>query len=77
VSVTPLKPNDELTLAADRLSRSAPRQWEEFIATVKVCLRERELACVQAPADKVLQAQGRALQLQELLVLLTSPPKQK
>jgi hypothetical protein len=77
VSVTPPKPKDELQSAADRLSRSAPNQWAEFIEAFVRLTEEKRDACVQSPADQVLLAQGKARQCVELLALFTAPAKQK
>lgn len=77
MSVTPPKTKDVLASAAARLSRAAPNQWAETIAALEKYVRERELACVQAPADRVLIAQGMARQCQELLTLFTDEAKQK
>ncbi len=77
MSITPPKPKDRLTLAAARLSKAAPNTWVEFMSEFGEYLREKELACVQAPADRVLNAQGRAQQLQELCTLLLDAAKQK
>lgn len=71
MSITPLKPKDNLALAAARLSKAAPNAWGDLVAAFSVYARERELACVQAPADKVLLAQGMARQCNELLTLIT------
>lgn len=70
MSVTPPKPKDVLTTAAARVSRAAPNAWEEFMAAFATYTRSRETACIQAPADGVLLAQGGARQCIELLDLL-------
>lgn len=77
MTATPLKPEDELTIAANRVSRSAPQQWAEFIKAVELYSRLKDQACIAAPADQVLKAQGKALQIQELLNLFTATPKQR
>jgi len=77
VSTTPPKPKDKLALAAARLSKAAPNAWVEFMSDFGEYVRDRELACVQAPSDRVLNAQGRAQQLQELCSLLLDAAKQK
>lgn len=66
MTVTPPKPHDELALVAARLSRAAPNTWDEFIKAFEVYATVRKDSCVQAPADKVLLAQGRAQQCVEL-----------
>jgi hypothetical protein len=77
VSVTPPKPKDVLVIAAARLSKAAPNSWTEVIAALEVYTREAELACVRAPADGVLIAQGKARQCEELLALFHDAAKQK
>lgn len=72
MSVTPPKPKDELAIVAARLSRTAPNTWDDFIKAFEAYARERKDACVQAPADKVLVAQGRAQQCVELSSLFTN-----
>ena len=66
MSITPLKPRDELALVAARLSRAAPSTWDEFIKIFEAYTADRKDSCVQAPADKILLAQGRAQQCVEL-----------
>lgn len=77
MSITPPKPKDVLVIAAARLSKAAPNMWQEFLPAFEAYARERELACVHAPADKVLSAQGMARQCIELLALLSDAAKQK
>lgn len=72
MTVTPPKPKDELATVAARLSRAAPNTWVEFIKAFEAYTTERKDGCVQAAADKVLLAQGRAQQCVELSSLLTS-----
>jgi hypothetical protein len=77
VSVTPPKPKDTLAIAAARLSKAAPNTWPDFVAALEAYAREAELACVRAPADGVLIAQGKARERHDLLTLLTDAAKQK
>lgn len=77
MSPTPPKPKDNLLLAAARLSKAAPNTWPDFIAAFEEFARDRESACVQAPSDRVLLAQGMARQCIELLTLLKDAAKQK
>jgi hypothetical protein len=72
VSITPPKPKDELALAAAHLSRAAPNSWADFVKAFEVYMRVRKDECVQAPADRVLLAQGRAQQCVELSSLFTN-----
>lgn len=66
MSVTPPKPKDELATAAAYLSRAAPNKWVDFVKAFEAYAAERKDSCVQAPADRVLLAQGRAQQCVEL-----------
>lgn len=77
MSVTPPKPKDVLLIVAARLSKAAPNTWAEFVTAMEVYVREAELACVKAPADAVLLAQGRARQCHDLLTIFHDAVKQK
>lgn len=77
MTVTPPKPKDELQAVAARLSRAAPETWQAFIKAFEVYTDEARDACVQAPADKVLKAQGRAQQCVDLSALFTTAIKQQ
>lgn len=72
MSITPLKPKDELALAAARLSRATPNSWDDFLKRFEIYTTDRKNDCVQAPADKVLLMQGRAQQCVDLLTLFTN-----
>lgn len=71
------KPKDVLAVKAVQLAKAAPNSWLEFMDALNVYARERVDACVQAPSDKVLLAQGMARQVNELLALMTEAVKQK
>jgi hypothetical protein len=77
VSVTPPKPKDELQAVAARLSRAAPETWQAFIKAFEVFTEEAVHQCVQAPADKVLKAQGRAQLSVDLSSLFSTAHKQQ
>lgn len=77
MSVVPPKPKDVLILKAAHLSKAAPNSWGEFIEAFTAYARERVDLCIQAPADKVLLAQGMARQVNELLALMVDASKQK
>lgn len=62
-------PQDELTMKADRLARSAAPVWEEFIKAFSDYATKRVSECVAAPGDKVVVAQGRAQECTRLLEL--------
>lgn len=72
MSVAPLRNLDHLTLAAARLARAAPTSWDDFLKALTAVGQERSELCIQAPADQVVLAQGRAQQLIELRTLFTN-----
>lgn len=57
---TPLRTDDELTVAAARLKRAAPNLFMEFVNKLDAHAREAMTVCVQAPPDQVLGKQGKA-----------------
>jgi hypothetical protein len=59
-------------MAAHRTKVAAPNSFKEFVESIATLSAQRNAECVQASADGVLKAQGRALQLQELLDLLSN-----
>lgn len=63
---TPLRPVDKVMFAAANLKAAAPNRFSDFLEALAEFVAQRNAECVQAPADGVLKAQGRALQLQEL-----------
>lgn len=69
MSVIPLRNGDVLTMAAARMARANPVGWEEFRRALAAVSADRAALCVQAPADQVIVAQGRAQQLAELCTL--------
>ena len=71
MTVTPPKPHDELALVAARLSRAAPNSWDDFVRAFEAYAEVRRDACIQAPADRVLIAQGKAQQCVELSSLFS------
>lgn len=77
MTVTPPKPKDVLVTVAARLSKAAPNSWKDFMDAYDAFTRSRMDACVAAPADQVLRAQGMALQCVELQTLFAEAVKQK
>lgn len=69
---TPLRPIDKVMFAAANLKAASPNRFAEFIEALGLLTAARNAECVQAPADGVLKAQGKALQLQELENTLTT-----
>lgn len=70
--VAPLRNVDKVTMAAALLKAAAPNRYGEFIDALRNLSNERNAECVQAPADGVLKAQGKAIQLQELFSVLVN-----
>ena len=56
----------ELIQAAAQLARSAPQQWDEFVAAYQNYTDDKILAVVQAPVEMLQVAQGRAQGLTSL-----------
>jgi hypothetical protein len=77
VSITPPRPHDALIAVASRLSRAAPNQWDEFMKAFEAYSASCRDDCVQAAADKVLLAQGRARHCVELSKYFAEAIKQK
>lgn len=69
---TPLRPIDKVMFAAANLKAAAPNRFPEFLEALNELVAQRNAECVQAPADGVLKAQGKALQLQEVQEVLSS-----
>ncbi len=63
---TPLRPIDSVMFAAANLKAAAPNRFTDFMEALHAFVAQRNAECVQAPADGVLKAQGKALQLQEI-----------
>lgn len=66
-----MKPDEALIAAAVELSSSAPRQWQEFLAALKLHSDKRRDECVRAPSAEVFIAQGRAQESSTLVDTLT------
>jgi hypothetical protein len=69
VTATPLKPHDELSLAAARLSRAAPNGWDDFLRAMKTYSDWKSADVVAATPADIFTAQGRARQCTDLLKL--------
>lgn len=69
---TPLRPVDNLMLAMSRLKAGAPNNFAEMKDALFALYGQRSHECVQAPPDGVLKAQGKALQVKELLDMAAS-----
>ena len=50
----------DLIVAAARLSRAAPTPWDEFLTAFRAYARELAEKLVATPSDTVFVAQGRA-----------------
>jgi hypothetical protein len=65
-----LRVDEQLTMAAARLGRAAPQEWRSFLdALLKYAVTRRD-SCVVATLDTVQNAQGRAQQCSDLIILL-------
>jgi len=61
--------DQDLSPAAARLARAAPREWEEFKLAFKKYADKTKDHCVQAQLDELQKSQGRAQQTAKLAVL--------
>jgi hypothetical protein len=61
----------ELILAAARLARTAPQQWDEFVTAYQDYTDDKIIAVVQAPVELLQTVQGRAQGLTSLGRVLT------
>ena len=64
-------PEQHLTLAAARLSRSAPEAYNGFLAALRGYTEEQSQNCIQATLDELPRAQGRAQASARLLNVLS------
>ncbi len=62
--------DDELTLAAARLARSAPESWKQFLVALSGYSSQQINYCIQSPLDELPRAQGRAQNSARLYGLL-------
>lgn len=69
---TPLRPEDNFMLAAARLKAASPNTFAEMRDAIFALYGKRSGECVQAAPDAVLKAQGKALQVLEILNTLTT-----
>lgn len=51
---------EELTLAAARLARSAPENWERFLGAFSSYSSQQITNCVQSSLEELPRSQGRA-----------------
>lgn len=65
--LTPLRPGDNVTMALARLKAASPNLFGEMVKALTELYNQRSAECVQAPPDGVLKAQGRALQVLEIV----------
>jgi hypothetical protein len=54
------KQDQDLILAAARLARSSPREWESFLGEFEKTVGHDKDKLLQSPADRLQQAQGYA-----------------
>lgn len=67
--------DDKLAIAAAKLERAVPNQWNEFKDAFAELSDAKRGEVVRAPADQVFVAQGRAQQCDELLTLFADALK--
>lgn len=72
MSTAPLRTRDNIVIAAAFMKRGSPRSWSEFEAAFNALCTEVTTMCVQAPPDRLKNAQGRAQQLEELRQMFAS-----
>ena len=70
-----MTPEQNLILAAARLSRASPESWDEFLSTFTRYAWDMAEKLVQSPVEVVLVAQGRAQGMMILGKLLTDCQK--
>ena len=63
---------DKITLAFAHMKRAAPAAWAELEIELNALLNQRATEVMNAPADRIFVAQGKAQQLHELVKLATS-----
>ncbi len=64
--------DEELVLAAARLSRNAPELWEQFIGAFRAYTERSVTNCIQSPVSELTRAQGRAQSASYLYGLMSS-----
>ena len=62
--------SEALTLAAAKLARSAPENWQQFIGALNSYSTLQITNCVQSPLEELPRAQGRAQATARLYGLL-------
>lgn len=50
----------DLIMAAARLARTAPINWDQFLAAVQAYSSQQITNCIQSPLDQLPVSQGRA-----------------
>lgn len=61
----------DLIMAAARLARSAPENWERFLGALQAHSSQNIQNCIQSPLDELPRAQGRAQATARLYGLLS------
>lgn len=68
--LTPNQHEIPFVVAAARLSRAAPTDWQQFVDAASLYANQQALACIQSPMDILPVAQGRAQNAHRLATLL-------
>jgi hypothetical protein len=66
-----LTTDNDLIMAAARLARSAPENWERFLGALQAYSSQTIQNCIQSPLDELPRAQGRAQATARLYGLLS------
>lgn len=67
---TPNQHEIPFVVAAARLSRAAPADWQQFVDAAATYANQQALACIQSPMDVLPVTQGRAQSAHRLHTLL-------
>lgn len=65
-----LQVDDQVAIAAAKLKRAAPNAWSEFEQALTALGEKRKNECIQANFTEVQRAQGRAIEMVDLLKVL-------
>lgn len=67
---TPSQPELPLVVAAARLARTAPPDWNQFVDAVVTYANQQAMACILSPVENLQVAQGRAQMAHRIAALL-------
>lgn len=55
-----MSPENDLTMAAARLARTAPESWKQLLGALQAYSSQQIQNCIQSPLEELPRAQGRA-----------------